>query len=206
MWPNENTINTAQPFAVSVQKAPAQGDVAFLLGAGASVEAQVPDTVHLIQDFAKHTRWGAQIQPLLKKLQEWAKTQRRVVDVELVLETLQRLADWPEEPLAALQRQPVAVDGIEPRKVLEALRDFIKRKVVVDPEKTAYLDPLRGFVDSEKPLCVYSLNYDTAMRARRSCKKAFQEQPPFDATLVRPAFHIQPGTQRSHDLATRWSW
>ncbi len=163
MWPNENTINTAQPFAVSVQKAPAQGDVAFLLGAGASVEAQVPDTVHLIQDFAKHTRWGAQIQPLLKKLQEWAKTQRRVVDVELVLETLQRLADWPEEPLAALQRQPVAVDGIEPRKVLEALRDFIKRKVVVDPEKTAYLDPLRGFVDSEKPLCVYSLNYDTAI-------------------------------------------
>ena len=163
MWPNENTINTAQPFAVSVQKAPAQGDVAFLLGAGASVEAQVPDTVHLIQDFAKQTRWGTQIRALLEKLREWAKTQGRVVDVELVLETLQRLADWPQEPLAALQRQPVEIDGIEPRKVLEALRDFIKQKVVVDPEKTAYLDPLRGFVDSEKPLSVYSLNYDTAI-------------------------------------------
>ena len=47
--------------------------------------------------------------------------------------------------------------------MLEALRDFIKQKVVVDPEKTAYLDPLRGFVDSEKPLSVYSLNYDTAI-------------------------------------------
>lgn len=163
MWPNENTINAAQPFAVSVQKAPAQGDVAFLLGAGASVEAQVPDTVHLIQDFAKQTRWGTQIRALLEKLREWAKTQGRVVDVELVLETLQRLADWPQEPLAALQRQPVEIDGIEPRKVLEALRDFIKQKVVVDPEKTAYLDPLRGFVDSEKPLSVYSLNYDTAI-------------------------------------------
>ena len=163
MWPNENTINAAQPFTVSVQKAPAQGDVAFLLGAGASVEAQVPDTVHLIQDFAKQTRWGTQIRALLEKLREWAKTQGRVVDVELVLETLQRLADWPQEPLAALQRQPVEIDGIEPRKVLEALRDFIKQKVVVDPEKTAYLDPLRGFVDSEKPLSVYSLNYDTAI-------------------------------------------
>ena len=163
MWPNENTINAAQPFAVSVQKAPAQGDVAFLLGAGASVEAQVPDTVHLIQDFAEQTTWATQIQTLLKELREWAKTQGRVVDVELVLETLQRLADWPQEPLAALQRQPVEIDGIEPRKVLEALRDFIKQKVVVDPEKTAYLDPLRGFVDSEKPLSVYSLNYDTAI-------------------------------------------
>ena len=163
MWPNENTINAAQPFTVSVQKAPAQGDVAFLLGAGASVEAQVPDTVHLIQDFAEQTTWATQIQTLLKELREWAKTQGRVVDVELVLETLQRLADWPQEPLAALQRQPVEIDGIEPRKVLEALRDFIKQKVVVDPEKTAYLDPLRGFVDSEKPLSVYSLNYDTAI-------------------------------------------
>ena len=95
MWPNENTINAAQPFAVSVQKAPAQGDVAFLLGAGASVEAQVPDTVHLIQDFAEQTTWATQIQTLLKELREWAKTQGRVVDVELVLETLQRLADWP---------------------------------------------------------------------------------------------------------------
>ena len=163
MWPNENTINAAQPFTVSVQKAPAQGDVAFLLGAGASVEAQVPDTVHLIQDFAEQTTWATQIQTLLKELREWAKTQGRVVDVELVLETLQRLADWPQEPLAALQRQPVEINGIEPRKVLEALRDFIKQKVVVDPEKTAYLDPLRGFVDSEKPLSVYSLNYDTAI-------------------------------------------
>ena len=162
MWPSEN-MNSLGPFAAPVPEEPTKGNVAFLLGAGASVEAQVPDTAGLIKGFAMQDGHSAQIGSLIEKLKKWTEAENRVVDIELVLEILQRLADWPQEPLAALQEQPIQVDGVEPQKLLEALRDFIKQKVVVDPEKTQYLDPLRGFVDSEKPLSVYSLNYDTAM-------------------------------------------
>ncbi len=138
-------------------------EVAFLLGAGASVEAGVPDTAKLIQAFREQETDDGDIGSFLEMLAKWAETQGRMVDIELVLETLQRLTDWSEEPLAALQKKPITVKGIKPRKLLQALRDFIKKQVLVDPTKISYLEPLRGFVDTEKPLSIYSLNYDTAI-------------------------------------------
>jgi len=136
--------------------------VAFLFGAGASVEAGVPDTVRLIEQF-RNKDADPKVSAFLDRLSQWAQQQKRTVDIELVLETLQRLADWNEDPLSGFAENPVMVEGIDPHALLARLRDFIKEKVLVDASRIDYLKPLRGFVDAYRPLHIYSANYDTAI-------------------------------------------
>lgn len=136
--------------------------VAFLFGAGASVEAGVPDTISLIKQFRDKDA-DPKVGAFLDQLARWAQQQERTVDIELVLETLQRLADWNEDPLSGFTEKPVMVEGIDPHRLLAQLRDFIKEKVLVDAGQIDYLKPLRGLVDSHRPLHVYSANYDTAI-------------------------------------------
>ncbi|MHB1950383.1 MAG: SIR2 family protein [Acidiferrobacteraceae bacterium] len=141
--------------------------VAFFLGAGASVEAGVPDTAHLIEDFvvSRDPANPSAVFGFLKELTIWAKNQKpaRPVDIELVMEALQRRVDWDQDPLAALGRGAFVLSGDVAASLLRELRDFIKNRMIVQPERIGYLAPLRGFVTEFKPLNIYSANYDTAI-------------------------------------------
>ncbi len=139
-----------------------KNQVAFLFGAGASMEAGVPDTVSLINEFRVKDD-DANVSEFLELLGRWAKQQDRPLDIELVLETLQRLADWKEDPLSGFADKPIKIDGLDAQTLLNRLRDFIKNKVLVDAEHITYLEPLRGFIDAYRPLHLYSANYDTAI-------------------------------------------
>ena len=123
--------------------------------------AGIPHTVDLISDFRQQDGNPA-VGAFLDRLDEWARRKRRTLDIELVLETLQRLADWDENPLSGFG-PPVAVKEIDPKTLLTQLRGFIKGKVIVDASQTGYLAPLRGFIDAYRPLHAYSANYDTAI-------------------------------------------
>lgn len=148
--------------------------VAFFFGAGASKEAGVPDTVGLKDKFfaqiprtSPDTR-NSNIWDFLDKLGKWAEVQDppRTVDVELVLETLQRLTNWGQDPVLGLLGLAVKQfdqTGFEPAGLLRSLQDFIKERVVVDASNIAYLEPLRGFIDVFRPLNIFSVNYDTAI-------------------------------------------
>ena len=52
---------------------------------------------------------------------------------------------------------------MKPSELLNAVRDFVKDKVIVEPDAVRYLDPLRGFVLRYRPLPIYSANYDTCV-------------------------------------------
>ena len=147
--------------------APSSSDVAFFFGAGASVEAGVPHTAGLLKEFIESLpsdKAGA-VKNFLSRLENWAHGQdpRRLVDIELVLETLQHATNWKSDPLAAFVRGELEVDDVEPNNLLHALRDFVKDRVMVQAEKIKYLAPLRGFIDQYKPLNIFSANYDTAV-------------------------------------------
>ncbi len=142
-------------------------DVAFFFGAGASVEAGVPDTAGLLSDFVESlpTEKAGAVRNFLNRLEGWAQTQapRRLLDLELVLETLQHAVNWKSDPLAAFVPGELEVKAVEPEHLLRSLRDFVKDRVMVEAENIKYLAPLRGFIDQYKPLNVFSANYDTAI-------------------------------------------
>ena len=143
-------------------------DVAFFLGAGASVEAGVPDTAGLLNDFVESlpSDKAGVVRSFLSRLNDWAHTQdpRKLVDIELVLETLQHAVDWKNDPLTAFVSSELDVDDdVEPGYLLRLLRDFVKDRVMVEAKNVGYLAPLRGFIDQYKPLNIFSANYDTAI-------------------------------------------
>lgn len=159
LWPWEDTEEPGP--------APKSRDVAFFFGAGASVEAGVPHTAGLLEEFIKSlpTEETSAVENFLNRLKSWAHGQepRRLVDIELVLETLQHAVNWKSDPLAAFMRGELEVGDVDPNKLLLTLRDFVKDRVMVQAEKIKYLAPLRGFIDQYKPLNVFSANYDTAV-------------------------------------------
>lgn len=64
-------------------------EVAFFFGAGASIEAGVPDTAGLMSDFVESlsSEKAIPVRRFLKKLEDWARTQNppTLLDVELLL-------------------------------------------------------------------------------------------------------------------------
>lgn len=142
-------------------------DVAFFLGAGASVEAGVPDTAGLLSNFVAKlpSELAAAVKTFLDRLDGWAKKQKppRLLDIELVLETLQHAVNWKDDPLAAFVHSELDLSSIDPAQLLRLLRDFVKDRVMVGAENIKYLAPLRGFIDQYKPLNIFSANYDTAI-------------------------------------------
>lgn len=141
-------------------------DVAFFFGAGASIEAGVPDTAGLLKEFELIPSENAEaIKNLLSRLKTWAGMQSpaRLIDLELVLETLQHAENWKSNPLVEFVTGKLKMDDIEPEQLLRSLRDFVKDRVMVQAENIKYLAPLRGFVDQHKPLNIFSANYDTAV-------------------------------------------
>ena len=165
--------------------------VAFFLGAGASREAGVPDTVGLKKEFEDRIRRvpsdnaNFDICSFLDKLGKWAEAQEppRTMDIELVLEALQRLTDWKQDPalgFLGLETEDLLQVGLEPAEWLRSLQDFIKERVVVDARNIAYLEPLRGFIDVFHPLDIFSANYDTAIEVfcaehKLKCRDGFDE-------------------------------
>ena len=140
--------------------------VSFFLGAGASVEAKVPDTLQFVASFLESLQGGKkeQFEKFKNQLEKWAKAQNppRIVDIELLLETLQRIVDAPRDPLSAFYSS-LKLPGFDAGELLTQLRDFVKKSVIVAPEAIKYLEPLRGFIIKYRPLTIYSANYDTCI-------------------------------------------
>lgn len=146
---------------------PRSSEVAFFFGAGASIEAGVPDTAGLMSHFVESlsSEKAISVKRFLKKLEDWARVQKppRLLDIELLLETLQQAVNWKSDPLTAFVSSAPEIEGVVPAELLRLLRDFIKERVMVRAENVKYLSPLRGFIDQYKPLNVFSANYDTAV-------------------------------------------
>jgi hypothetical protein len=140
----------------------------FLLGAGASVKAGVPDTHQFVAQFIESLR-GDSLQETVKRLVgelgTWAKKLGRDVDIEMLLETFTGLKDKGLDPAMGICRG----DGDDYltsnmlHRLITKLKDFIKAKAIVSERSVDYLDPLRGFLLDQRPVDIVSVNYDTCM-------------------------------------------
>ena len=159
-------------------------DIVFLLGAGASKEAGVPDTVEFVKKFKEHIASGNNsndiktVNKIIEILEEWKKSEtgnsEQKIDVELLLESLTKLNKKKDEPLLQfyknIEQNFILRDYSEKKPLIDELKDFIKKEAIIsDSRKIKYLEPLLDFIreikniQPKEHLNIISLNYDTCI-------------------------------------------
>lgn len=148
-------------------------DVVFLLGAGASMDAGIPDTYGFVSEFIRYIE--AQHQPLTKMLldilavretfnRKTGNLDKYEVDVEQLLATLRDLINKEQVPLLDFYSDKKFCLDSDPKSFLELknlLEAFIRAKVIVEKESSlTYLQELLKF---ETPIEIFSTNYDTCI-------------------------------------------
>lgn len=147
-------------------------DIVFFFGAGASVDAGIPDTyqfVELFKPFIKKKSLGLykQLLRILKIRESFNErnlgVEKKQVDVEQLLDTLDRLLNKNKEVLLDFYKTKVFDSSLREESFSELkklLEEFIREKVIVEEEKLEYLKELLKF---DPPLEIYSTNYDTCI-------------------------------------------
>lgn len=149
-------------------------EVVFLLGAGSSIAANVPDTYRFVEDFLKYLENSdkdkfASVKKIIDILQNRQNKNANIaikVDIELLLETLVKLEDRKQEQLLDFFETPKYLLDEPPyiSSIINDLKNFIKTKSIVDIENVGYLAPITEFVEeSDTPLDIISVNYDTCI-------------------------------------------
>ena len=148
-------------------------DTIFFFGAGASVDAGIPDTYKFVDDFLKEVE---EKNPLLfsslneiisirKKFNERTLGEDKArVDVEQLLSTLEHLKTKDNEILLDFFGKEPCKFEINEKDVSElksSLEEFIRKVVVVKDERK--LDYLKELLNFKFPLEIYSVNYDTCI-------------------------------------------
>jgi len=152
-------------------------EIIFFLGAGASVEADIPDTRSFIfgrehsEDcfigYLKNNGFQKEGDILTKIFSSLDENKRKNTDVELVLQILHELNDRTENHVHHFYEQSTfkfnSQDDVQSlKRIEELLRKFIREKVLANVNKIDYLSPLLSF---EKPLIIFSVNYDTCIES-----------------------------------------
>lgn len=145
--------------------------VIFLLGAGASVEAGIPDTFRMVRRFEKDAmsrldeRVRAAARVLLSRLGH--KGGREGPDIERILSAAVALAERNSATLRPFATK--FLEGIGPERdfsqLAAGLRAFIRDACTVSPSKLEYLYPLADLRRHLGPLTVFSVNYDMCIES-----------------------------------------
>jgi len=147
-------------------------DVIFFFGAGASIDAGIPDTYTFVEEFSaeidsKHSTMYFPLERILeirKKFNEkhYGKAE---VDVEQLLVTLEHLENMDDEILLDFYEEKRLDTDIKHRDVCylrDLLEEFIRKRAIVKEEQ--YLDYLKELLKFIPPsLEIYSVNYDTCI-------------------------------------------
>jgi DNA-binding ferritin-like protein (Dps family) len=149
-------------------------EIIFFLGAGASVDAGIPDTYKFVTQFRNYVEETAQelsksLSEILSILEDYNEShggaKPKDVDVEQLLVTLERLKGKDDEILLGFYENKVFTnrfDSNDVTRIEKLLQDFIRKTVVVEKEeKLRYLQELAKFVPPT--LEIFSVNYDTCV-------------------------------------------
>jgi NAD-dependent SIR2 family protein deacetylase len=148
-------------------------DTIFLFGAGASVDAGIPDTYTFVSEFEEYiNQHHSDFRELLSSIVKIRKKfNQRIndkdeseVDIEQLLDTIRRLIERENEPLLDFyteKRFSLNVEQNKFTKIKDLLENFIRERVIIEDEsKLEYLKELLKF---DKPIEIYSTNYDTCI-------------------------------------------
>jgi hypothetical protein len=141
--------------------------VVFLLGAGASVPADVPHTKALVERIEKDcpADLATALSQVLNHLKAWVKRQPdRALDIELVYETVVRLEKPLKDALLfGTENAERFCDASTARELREFIETTIRRSMYAKAQSLEYLAPLRTIVQRDGAIDVYSTNYDTCI-------------------------------------------
>lgn len=158
--------------------------IVLFLGAGASAKAGVPPTFEFAEAFHKDLvsrtstkAAGRRVDPglvrvldqLLRVLRRWKRRSTPSddrVDVELLLEALTVAGSLKDQVASALHYgYPVTVAGKKKEldALLNLLQRFVREKCYIGLYAAEYLSPLLRFVKANKPVHVFTVNYDVVM-------------------------------------------
>lgn len=157
----------------------------FLLGAGASVGADLPTTARMVSDLVKsrevqsdETAKGL-ISEIVSQLEEWKKTSGRRLDVEELLQAVDDLENPSARPWFAF------IDSNNPHQLIQStaklvprnrlstvIRRAIYRICCAEGAQTEYLRPLNKFVFENRPYrsptLIFTTNYDLVLESNFS--------------------------------------
>lgn len=143
-------------------------EVIFLFGAGASVDAEIPDTYTFVEEFEsyikrEHPKLFDSLSKIKKVCESFNGKDNCKVDIEQLLGIVRRLTNRDSDLLLAFyEEKKFSLDVAEENfgKLQTILEDFIRERVIAKEEKLKYLQELLNF---DTPLEIYSTNYDTCI-------------------------------------------
>jgi hypothetical protein len=153
-----------------------KGDVIFLLGAGASVEAGVRtsnEITDILINYGSHcpSEHSTTIENLVKYIQvriaDYLQVRTSEVNFELILGTLLELSKKEGYSIASfLGDEDILIKKLEKilstQEVIDRLYALLRELFFVT-NPVDYLDPLKSFMSFSKPLDLFTLNYDMSL-------------------------------------------
>ena len=148
-------------------------DIILFFGAGASVDAGIPTTIELVDEFKNYVenRYPANfltLKTIIAKLEESFKPEADKdgkVDIETLLEALNIAIETNKIPLLSALLENLTfkkdINVAEIPTIQNLVEDFIRNEMVVtEKEKLSYL---KEILNLEKPIEIFTVNYDTCM-------------------------------------------
>lgn len=147
-----------------VAAAPANDTILFF-GAGASVAAGVPDTKSFVEAFRKSLAGEPEVLADLDGLLKLLGQDQQQADIEALLEALDYLDPDARSriPALAVAKPSFKFTKTSAAALRRKLHELIVRKAVVQSSDIGYLEPLLDFFQTEGPLDLFSVNYDTCV-------------------------------------------
>jgi hypothetical protein len=141
-------------------------DTIFFFGAGASVDANVPDTYAFVQEFVSYLErdFPTYFQTISKIIKILTEEYDKSIDIEKLIECLQLLIKREYHQLLAFYETPkcrINYSQKHLQDIMDKLQDFIRQKVIIKDESN--LEYLKELLNFDYPLEIYSTNYDTCI-------------------------------------------
>jgi SIR2-like domain len=139
--------------------------ILFFFGAGASVPAGVKGVVGLTKDLKEWLQEASKSNELqlINKIEEvlQRRTERKI-DVELLLETIEKLEKSGTEVLLDFyENKKPTLPELDNIHLSEQIKQFIREKCFISATKTSYLEPLLHF--TQEYTLIFSTNYDNSV-------------------------------------------
>jgi SIR2-like domain len=138
----------------------------FFFGAGASVPADVSGVVGLVDDLKKWLQVYSKSDKLIliNKIYDVLRNRRTQVDIEFLLETVEKLEKQESEVLIDFYKgKKFILPTLHDYHLSEEIKQFIREKCFISATKITYLRPLLDFIEEYSLIDIFSTNYDNSV-------------------------------------------
>jgi SIR2-like domain len=166
------------PLPKSIPLPKNNSELMLFLGAGASVPAKIPGVEKMVELFLKYlvdehySKHLNVIKDIVSILNDWTNKKDRKVDIELLLEAIEKLENRDDDtlPLFYENKKEIIqkIDDLylntdEKILVSDIVKRFIKSETGKVDIEVDYLNGLLELMEYHKPLDIFSTNYDVCI-------------------------------------------